>query len=58
MKSNHPIHGSDDAACRWLALSAGKRSRTDERELEQALEALDKCRVKPLSEIDMLRRVK
>lgn len=35
----HPIHSSDeDRACRWLALSAGRRTREDECEIALALE--------------------
>lgn len=33
----HPIHGSDDAACRFLALSAGRRTAQDEAEIAEAL---------------------
>lgn len=38
---SHPIHSHDsDVACRWLCLSAGRRTAQDERELAKALEAL------------------
>ena len=36
----HPIHGSDDTACRWLCLSAGRRTRQDEAEILKALDRL------------------
>lgn len=36
----HPIHGSDDAACRWLCLSAGQRTAQDEAEIHKALESM------------------
>lgn len=40
MNRVHPIHGSDDAACRFLCLSAGQRTREDEEEIAKALEVM------------------
>lgn len=36
----HPIHGPDDVACRFLALSAGQRTREDNDEIARALQNL------------------
>lgn len=37
---SHPIHGSDDTACRWLCLSAGQRTKRDEADITKALDAM------------------
>lgn len=62
MNKDHPIHQTDDIACRWLCESAGKRTRDDEAEIASALEIMPhQGGVVPPSRfpcIDMLRRVK
>lgn len=41
MRAPHPIHDPDaDKCCRWLAMSAGRRTGRDHREIAAALELL------------------